>query len=113
MDIIYRMGQASAAEVLAQMADPPTYSAVRALLRVLEEKGHLTHKQDGPRYIFVPKRPRQQAARSALRRVLNTFFGGSPEKAVAALLDVSDAQLSQEELDRLAEMIEKARKEGK
>jgi len=113
MDIIYRRGQATAAEVLGHLPDPPGYSAVRALLRVLEEKGHVKHKKDGARYVFFPTRARYQAARSALKRLVQTFFDSSAEKAVAALLDVSDSNLSQVEWDRLAQLIDKARKEGR
>jgi predicted transcriptional regulator len=113
MDIIYRRGRATAAEVADEMPDPPSYSAVRALLRVLEEKGHLKHEQLGPRYSFLPTVARERASRSALARVVRTFFGGSTEAAVAALLDPSHAKLSREELDRLARRIEDARKEGR
>jgi len=113
MDVIYREGRATAAEVLEQLPDPPSYSAVRAMLRVLEEKGHLKHKQMGPRYIFVPTVPRESAQRSALRHLLKTFFEGSREKMVAALLNDSSASLPAEELDRLAELIEQAKKEGR
>ena len=113
MDVIYRHGQASAAEVMEALPDPPSYSAVRALLRVLEEKGRLRHKQNGARYIFLPTRPRHQAARSALKRVLDTFYGGSADKAVAALLDISDAKLSEEQQKQLSALIEEARKEGR
>jgi predicted transcriptional regulator len=113
MDIIYKRGQATAAEVLAEIPDPPSYSAVRALLRVLEEKGHLRHEQQGPRYVFLPTVARERARRSALKRVVHTFFDGSTEEAVAALLDMSPTKLSREELDRLARLIEDARKEGR
>jgi predicted transcriptional regulator len=113
MDIIYRHGQATAAEVLERMPDPPSYSAVRAMLRILEEKGHLRHEQQGPRYVFLPTLPRDQARRSALRQLLQTFFDGSAEQAVAALLDMSGPQLSEEELQRLARRIDQARKEGR
>jgi predicted transcriptional regulator len=113
MDAVYRRGQASAAEVLKDLPDPPSYSAVRALLRILEEKGHLRHKKDGPRYVYLPIRPRDDAARTALKGVLKTFFGGSPEKAVAALLDAADANLSPEALVNLTRLIEQARKEGR
>src|SRR5438105_5686013 len=109
MDIIYQRGLATAAEVLEGMPDPPSYSAVRAMLRVLEEKGHLRHEQQGPRYVFVPTLPRDKARRSALNQLLQTFFEGSAEKAVAALLDMSSPQLSDEELERLALMIDQAR----
>ena len=113
MDIIYSRSSASVADVMGELPDPPTYSAVRALLRVLEEKGHLKHKKDSARYIYLPTRPRGNAGRSALRRVLQTFYDGSAEKAVAALLDVSDSKLSPEELDRLSRLIEEARREGR
>ena len=112
MDVVYRAGRATAAEVLDQLADPPSYSAVRALLRVLEEKGHLRHEEEGPRYVFVPTVPRERARQSALRQVLHTFFDGSTEQAVAALLDMK-SKLSDAELDRLSRMIADARKEGR
>jgi predicted transcriptional regulator len=99
--------------VLEQLADPPSYSAVRALLRVLEEKGHLRHEEDGPRYVFLPTIPRERARESALRRVLQTFFDGSTEQAVAALLDLSATRLSDAELVRLSRLIADARKEGR
>src|SRR5216110_1870727 len=98
MDVIYRAGRASAAEVLDQLTDPPSYSAVRALLRVLEDKGHLRHEEDGPRYVFLPTVPRERARQSALRQLLHTFFDGSTEQAVAALLDLASARLSDAEL---------------
>lgn len=113
MDIIYRRGQASAEEVLGDLPDPPSYSAARALLRILEEKGQLVHEKVGARYVYRPARSRDQAGRSALKRVLNTFFEDSTEKAVAALLDVADARLSPDELGRLLELIEDAQKEGR
>lgn len=112
MDILYRSGQATAAEVQAQLPDPPSYSAVRATIRILEEKGHVQHHQDGPRYIFRPAVTRDKATRSAVRHLLRTFFDGSAEQAVAALLDESSSILSEDELERLAELIEKARSEG-
>lgn len=112
MDILYRRGRASVAEVLEAIPDPPSYSAVRAMLRVLEEKGHIRHEEQALRYVFSPTVPREKAKRAALRRLLDTFFGGSAERAVAALLDGSAARLSPQELDRLARLIEKARKEG-
>jgi predicted transcriptional regulator len=111
MDIIYARGQATAAEVMSALADPPSYSAVRALLRILEQKGHLRHQQDGPRYVFLPTVSRDRARRSALRNLVRTFFDGSSVQAAAALID--QAQLSDEEFDRLAEAIDKARKEGR
>jgi len=115
MDVIYGApgGRATAAEVLEQLADPPSYSAVRALLRVLEEKGHLRHEEDGPRYVFLPTIPRERARESALRQMLQTFFDGSTEQAVAALLDLSSTRLSDAELVRLSRRIADARKEGR
>jgi predicted transcriptional regulator len=113
MDVIYRAGRATAAEVMAGLADAPGYSAVRALLRVLEEKGHLRHEEDGPRYVFVPTVPRERARQSALRQILHTFFDGSTEQAVAALLDLPSTRLSDAELDRLTRLISEARKEGR
>jgi predicted transcriptional regulator len=113
MDIIYRQGQATAADVLKSLPDPPGYSAVRAMLRLLEEKGYLRHEQQGPRYVFLPTLPREKARRSALAQVVQTFFDGSTEKAVSALLDYSASKLSDQELERLAQLIEQARKEGR
>ena len=113
MDIVYELGRASVAEVLARLPDPPSYSAVRAMLRVLEEKGHLRHNQDGPRYIYLATVPRDKARRSALKQLVQTFFDGSTEGAVAALLDMEASNLSPDELDRLAEMIEQAKQEGR
>ena len=112
MDVIYRRGRATAAEVLEDLPDPPSYSAVRALLRLLEEKGHVRHEQDGPRYIFLPTVNRERARRTALKHVVRTFFDGSATDAVAALLE-SDSALSDSELDRLSSMIQEARKEGR
>jgi BlaI family transcriptional regulator, penicillinase repressor len=113
MEVLYRRGQASAGEVLAGIPDPPSYSAVRAMLRVLENKGHARHVADGTRYVYQPTLPRERAGRPALASVIETFFGGSAEKAVAALLDLSRADLSDEELDRLSLLIENARMEGR
>lgn len=112
MDIIYELGRATAAQVRCRLPDPPSYSAVRAMLRLLEEKGHLRHRQDGPRYVFLPTLSRDKARQSALKQLLRTFFDGSTEGAVAALLDMQSSKLSPSELDRLAELIERARKEG-
>jgi predicted transcriptional regulator len=95
------------------MEDAPGYSAVRAMLRVLEEKGHVKHQEEGLKYVFVPVVTRDKAKRSAVKHVLETFFAGSPEQIVAALLDVSAARLTREELDRMSDMIEKAKREGK
>jgi BlaI family penicillinase repressor len=113
MDIIYEMKEASAQHVLERLPSPPSYSAVRALLRVLEQKGHLAHRQEGPRYVYVPRLPRDKARRSALAHLKQTFFDGSTADVVAALLDMSEAGLSDEDFARLAELIEKARKEGR
>ncbi len=113
MDIIYSRGKASATEVMASLPDPPSYSAVRALLRVLEEKGHLRHEQDGQRYVYSPTVERERAKRSALRRVLQTFFDDSAEDAVAALLDISQESLSDGELKRMENLIKQARREGR
>src|SRR5688500_2402698 len=112
MDVLYQRGKATAAEVQEGLPDPPSYSAVRALLRILEDKGHVRHEQDGPRYVFMPKLARDRARRSAVRHLMETFFDGSPEQAVAALLDVSSSKLSQKELDRLAQLIENESREG-
>jgi predicted transcriptional regulator len=112
LDILYQQGQATAAEVQNALPEPPSYSAVRALLRILEEKGHVRHQQDGPRYIYLPTVARENAKRSALRHMLRTFFDDSAEQAISALLDDSSARLSPAELDRLARLIEDARKSG-
>ena len=112
MDVIYRRGRATAAEVLEDIPDPPSYSAVRAMLRLLEEKGHLRHEQDGPRYVFLPIVNRDRARKSALTHVVRTFFDGSATEAVAALLN-DGGKLSEAELDRLSAMIEQAREEGR
>ncbi len=110
IDILYEKGRATAAEVMESMADPPGYSAVRSHLATLEQKGHVSHEKDGAKYVFKPTVPAGNAKRSAIRHLVRTFFGGSREQAVAALLDVSPSEFSQEELDRLADSIEKARK---
>jgi BlaI family penicillinase repressor len=112
MDIIYARGEATALDVLAGLPDPPTKTAVRTLLRILEEKGHLRHRIDGQTYVFSPSRPRENAGKSALRRVLDVFFGGSLEQAVAVHLGDSATDLSPDELRRLASLIQKARKKG-
>jgi predicted transcriptional regulator len=112
LDILYERGEATAADVQAALPEPPSYSAVRALLRILEEKGHVRHKQDGPRYVYLPTIARDNAKRSALRHVLKTFFDGSAEQAISALLDESSSKLSSAELDRLARLIDTARKSG-
>ena len=112
MDILYKTGKGTAAEVRDAMLEAPSYSAVRAMLRILEEKGHLRHEQDGPRYVFLPAEPRDQAKRSALRHLVETFFEGSVEQTVAALLDTGSKNLKPSELDQLSRMIEDARKKG-
>jgi len=113
VEIVYRLREATVAEVQKELPDPPGYSAVRALLRILEEKGHLRHREDGPRYVYAPRVPREKAARPALKGVLETFFDGSKEKLVAALLDDGAAKLSPEELDNLQGLIARARKAGR
>jgi predicted transcriptional regulator len=113
MEILYQRGKASAAEVREFMGDAPGYSAVRAMLRVLEEKGHIKHQAEGLKYVYLPIVTRDKAKRTAVKHLLDTFFGDSPEQVVAALLDVSSKRLTREELDRMARMIEKARREGK
>jgi predicted transcriptional regulator len=111
MDILYRRGRATAAEIHEALPDPPTYSAVRAKLRVLEEKGHVRHEEEALRYVYVPTVARDTARRSALRHLVSTFFEGSVEQAVAALVDLSASNLSREELDRISNLIEEAKKE--
>ena len=113
MDILYRRERATAAEVLEDMTNAPTYSAVRALLRILEDEGHIKHVQDGPRYVYLPAVARNDARKSALSHVVATFFDGSVEDAVVALVESSRAKLSKEELDRLSQLIAKAKKEGR
>jgi predicted transcriptional regulator len=112
MDVVYRRGRATAAEVRGDLPDPPSYSAVRAMLRLLEEKGHLRHEQDGPRYAFRPTVDRDRARRSALEHVVRTFFGGSAADAIAALLD-GDAELSGSDLERLSALLARARGEAR
>jgi predicted transcriptional regulator len=113
MDVVWIRGRATAQEVRDGIPDAPGYSAVRALLRILEEKGHLRHEQDGPRYVFLPTVPRERARRSAMRRLVRTFFDGSTSQAVAALLDLDASKLDAADLDRLATLISQARKEGR
>jgi predicted transcriptional regulator len=113
MDVIYRRGAATVTEVRDELSDPPSYSAVRALLRILEEKGHLAHREDGPRYVYEPTLPLEQARRSAARHLLETFFGDSLEGAVAALLDVRSTRLGDDDYERLLARIEAARQEGR
>jgi BlaI family penicillinase repressor len=112
MNIIFRAGKATAGEVMERMSEPPSYSAVRATLRVLEQKGHLRHQHDGTRYVFIPTVAREKARASALDQLLTTFFDGSAANVVATLLERKD-KLTSEELDRLSKLIEHARKEGR
>lgn len=112
MDILFRRGRATAAEVMDELPGTPSYSTVRTQLRVLEEKGHVRHEDDGVRFVYMPAVARHAARKSALRHVVDTFFDGSAEKAVAALLGGEGARLTGEQIDRIAEMIAKARKEG-
>jgi len=113
MDVIYRRGRASVTDVLADLPDPPTYSAVRGMLRLLEEKGFVRHEQEGLKYLYLPADDTSQVRDSALRHMVKTFFGGSPEQAVAALLAMSDSKLSLEDRKYLSQMIKKARQEGR
>ncbi|HEX9633331.1 MAG TPA: BlaI/MecI/CopY family transcriptional regulator [Gemmatimonadales bacterium] len=108
MDAIYLLGEATAQDVLEQIADPPGYSAVRALLRILETKGHVRHRQDGPRYVYHPTVPRERARDSALRQLVRTFFDGSAGAAAAALLDLSRDDLTDDELAQLEALVERA-----
>ena len=113
LDILYQRGKASAAEVRDAMDDAPSNSAVRTLLRVLEEKGHVRRRAEGLKYVYAPAVAKEKAKRTAVKHLLDTYFDGSSEQIVAALLDVSSTQLTRQELDRMAEMIEKAKREGK
>jgi len=113
MEVVYREGHAAATDVLAKIPDPPSYSAVRAMLRILEQKGHLRHVVEGNRYVYRPTVPADRARLSAMKSLLQTFFEGSPEKAVAALLDMSRSELSDGDLDRLSRLIDQAREEGR
>ena len=113
MDVVYARGRVTVAEVLEGMADAPSYSTVRTLLRLLEEKGQLRHEQDGPRYVYVPVVAREKARRSALRNMLHTFFDGSTEEAVAALLDLHDERKGPVDMARIRALIEKAQREGR
>jgi len=112
VDVLYRLGRATAGEVMAELPGDPSYSTVRTQLRVLEQKGHVRHEQDGLRYIYVPAVPRHAARKSALRHLVNTFFDGSAEKVVAALLGGEGARLSDDELKRVADVVARARKES-
>ena len=112
MDIIYRRGRASAAEVQADLPDPPTNSAVRGMLRLLEEKGHLRHESHGPRYVYLPTADPSHVSRSAMRHLVHTFFDNSASSAVAAMLGMYESRLKDTDLDRLEALIEQARSKG-
>ena len=112
MDIVYRRGEATAAQILDDLSDPPSYSAIRALLRILVDKKHLQHREDGPRYVYSPTLPRQAARARALAQVVNTFFDGSALKAASALLGSTQRKLTKTELDELRALIDAARKRG-
>jgi predicted transcriptional regulator len=113
MDVLFRKGQATVAEVVDALADPPSYSAVRATLNILVAKKQAMHRQDGPRYVYTPVIPQDTARAAAIRHVINTFFGGSAEEAAVALLQMSDTRLPAEAVDKLTRAVEKARKEGR
>jgi BlaI family transcriptional regulator, penicillinase repressor len=113
MDIVYEAREATAQQILERLPSPPSYSAVRALLRVLEQKGHLLHRQDGPRYVYAPRLAKDKARKSALAHLKQTFFDGSTTDVVAALLDLSEADLSEDDYRALTELIDKARGEGR
>ena len=113
MDILHKRERATAHEVMSDLADPPSYSAVRTFLRLLEERGHVRHEQDGPRYVYMPTVERREAQKSAMAHMVDTFFDGSVEEAIAALVGSSRPKLSAEELDRIAALVAKARKEGR
>jgi BlaI family penicillinase repressor len=113
MDIVYQQGRATVAEVMERMVDPPSYSAVRAVMGILEQKGQLRHEQDGARYVYLPTMSVSKAQRSALKRLVTTFFNGSTRSAIAALAELPDARLSKDELAALATLIEQSKKEGR
>ena len=113
LDVLYQLGEATVNEVMEALTDPPSYSAVRATLNVLLEKGHATHRQDGPRYVYLPAIPADTARNAAVQHLVTTFFGGSTEQAMVALLEISDARTSNEALERLSKRIQAARKEGR
>jgi len=111
MDVLYEKGRATAAEILAALPDPPSYSAIRALIKVLEDKGHVRHQEDGPRYVFTPSVPRAKARKNAVKRLLQTFFDDSAAEAVASLLGASAGKLKPEELDKIEDLIARAREQ--
>jgi predicted transcriptional regulator len=112
MDVLFRRGRATASQVMQELPGGPSYSTVRTQLRVLEDKGHVRHEEEGPRYVYMPAVPRHAARKSALRHLVNTFFDGSTEKVVAALLGGEGTRLTDEELKRVADLVAKAQKEG-
>jgi BlaI family transcriptional regulator, penicillinase repressor len=113
LDILYQNGQATVAEVIEMIADAPSYSAVRATLNVLVEKGHAIHRQDGPRYVYLPAIPADTARNAAVKHLVTTFFGGSHEEAMVALLEMADTKVSRDDIERLTRKIQTARKEGR
>jgi len=113
MDAIYRLGRASVADVRESLSDPPSYSAVRAMLGFLEDKGYLRHEREGMKYVYLPTVDAKHARRSALQHMVKTFFNGSAAQAAAALIEMNDTQLSQHDVTRLSELIKKARQEGR
>lgn len=113
MDVLFRRGEATVAEVMAEMPEPPTYSAVRATMRTLEEKGHIVHREDGPRYVYLPATAPEQVRNDALQHVVKTFFAGSAEQALTALLELSEGRMDAQSLEKLRREIEQARAEGR
>jgi BlaI family penicillinase repressor len=113
MDVVFQLGKASVADVLNELPDPPSYSAVRGMLRLLEDKGHLRHEQEGLRYVYLPTAGQSQAQHSALRHMVRTFFGGSASAAAATLLELPDAKLSEADLARLRKLVKQAKAEGR
>jgi predicted transcriptional regulator len=113
MEVVYQRGEASVADVLGAIPDPPSYSAVRTMMRLLEEKGHLRHKEAGRKFVYMPVVAPERARRSAVRNLLATFFDGSVTNAVASLIDIEKGKLSDDDLDRLAKLIDRAKKEGR
>jgi predicted transcriptional regulator len=113
MDILFRRGEATVSEVMADLPDPPSYSAVRSILRILTEKNLITHREDGPRYVYLPAKSTERAQEDALKHLVSTFFDGSHEQAMTALLRISDAELTDVEIDRLRDRIRRARSTGR
>ncbi len=113
MDVLFQKGEATVSDVMEALPDPPSYSAVRATMRILEEKGHIRHREEGPRYVYLPKVEPARAREAALSHLLDTFFAGSAEQAVMALAEMSDAELTPDQLERLAERIRKTGEEGR